>query len=195
MSPRGAEKSDLNGRGATTPMLSATGAFGYDRAMPIDAPLALYETSVPPEWLDVNDHMNVAYYVLAFDRATDEFFSFIGIGSDYIQKYHCSMFALECHVTYSSELRLGDPIRITTQLLGFDAKKMHFCHRMYHDGDHSLAATSEWMSVHINMDSRRSAEFPESRAQRLGEIAASHSSLPTPPGVGRVMSLKAGRPR
>ena len=176
-------------------MLSAAPAFGYDRAMPVDAPLALYETTVPPAWLDVNDHMNVAYYVLAFDQATDALFDFIGVGVDYIQEHHCSMFALECHVNYTGELRLGDPIRITSQLLGFDAKKMHFCHQMYHRGDDSLAATSEWVSVHIDMDSRRSASFPESRAQRLGEIRDSHSSLATPPGVGRVMSLKAGRPR
>lgn len=163
--------------------------------MSIDAPLALYETTVPPEWLDVNDHMNVAYYVLAFDQATDALYHFVGVGEDYIQEHHCTMFALECHVTYTSELRLGDPIRVTTQLLGFDAKKMHYCHLMYHGGDGSLAATSEWLSIHIDMDRRRSAEFPPSRARRLGEIHASHSSLTIPPGVGRAMSLKAGRPR
>jgi len=34
--------------------------------------LALCETrlEILPEWTDPNGHMNVAYYVLAFDRAT-----------------------------------------------------------------------------------------------------------------------------
>ena len=177
------------------PALSEADTIGYDRAMSIDAPLALYETSVRPEWLDVNDHMNVAYYVLAFDLATDALFHFVGVGDDYMAARQGSMFALECHVTYNRELRGGDPIRITTQLLGFDAKKMHFAHHMYHQGEDYLAATSEWMSVHIDMEARRSAPFPDDIAERLGDIRAAHADLALPPEVGRVMSLKAGRAR
>ena len=177
------------------PALSEADAIGYDRAMSIDAPLALYETSVRPEWLDVNDHMNVAYYVLAFDLATDALYHFIGVGDDYMTARQGSMFALECHVTYNRELRGGAPIRITTQLLGYDAKKMHYAHHMYHQGEDYLAATSEWMSVHIDMEARRSAPFPDDIAERLGDIRAAHADLALPPEVGRVMSLKAGRAR
>ncbi len=185
----------MNRSGATAPALSVADAIGYDRAMSIDAPLALYETSVPPEWLDVNDHMNVAYYVLAFDQATDALYHFVGVGDDYMAARQGSMFALECHVTYNRELRGGDPIRITTQLLGFDAKKMHYVHHMHHRGEDYLAATSEWLSVHVDMEARRSAPFPDDIAQRLGDIRAAHAVLATPPEVGRVMSLKAGRAR
>ena len=163
--------------------------------MSIDAPLALYETSVLPDWLDWNDHMNVAYYVLAFDKATDALFRFVGVAEAYIDERHLTMFAVECHVTYSRELRGGDPIRITTQLLGYDAKKMHFVHHMYHIDDGYLAAASEWMAVHIDMEARRSAEFPDDITRRLGDIRDAHAALPVPPEVGRVMSLQAGRPR
>lgn len=163
--------------------------------MSIDAPLALYNTTVPPEWLDVNDHMNVAYYVLAFDKATDALFNTVGVGERYMAERRCSMFAVECHVTYNAELRLGDAIRITTQLLGYDAKKMHFCHQMYRGDDGPLAAASEWMGVHVSLESRRSAEFPDDIARRLGAIRDAHAGLPTPPAVGRVMALAAGRPR
>ena len=163
--------------------------------MSVDAPLALFETSVKSEWLDWNDHMNVAYYVLAFDKATDELFRFVGVAEDYIESCRRTMFALECHVTYRRELRGGDPIRVTTQLLGCDAKKMHFAHHMYHRDAGYLAAASEWMSIHVDLETRRSVEFPDHVAQRLGEIRAAHAALPVPPEVGRVMSLKAGRPR
>ena len=163
--------------------------------MSIDAPLALYETSVQPAWLDVNDHMNVAYYVLAFDQATDALFRFVGVGEAYIEARRHTMFAVECHVTYSRELRGGDPIRITTQLLGCDAKKMHFVHHMYHIDDGYLAAASEWMAIHIDMEARRSAEFPDDVGRRLGDLRDAHAALPLPTAVGRVMSLQAGRPR
>ena len=163
--------------------------------MSVDAPLALYEASVKSEWLDWNDHMNVAYYVLAFDQATDELLRFVGVAEDYIKSCRRTMFALECHVTYRRELRGGDPIRVTTQLLGYDAKKMHFAHHMYHRDEGYLAAASEWMSIHVDLETRRSVEFPDDVAQRLGEIRAAHAALPVPPEVDRVMSLKAGRPR
>ncbi len=163
--------------------------------MSIDAPLALYETSIRPEWLDWNDHMNVAYYVLVFDKATDELFRFVGVAERYIEARRHTMFALECHVTYNRELRGGDPIAVTTQLLGFDAKKMHFAHHMYHRGEGYLAAVSEWMVIHIDMETRRSAEFPDDIAQRLGDIRTAHAALPTPRETGRVISLQAGHSR
>ncbi len=177
------------------PVLPVARGFGYDRAMSIAAPLALFKTSVRPEWLDWNDHMNVAYYVLAFDRATDELYRFIGVAEDYIEARGRTMFALECHVTYSRELRGGDPIRVTTQLLGCDAKKIHFTHHMYHRGEGYLAAASEWMAIHVDLETRRSAQFPDHIAQRLGDIRTAHADLPRPAEAGRVMSLQAGRPR
>ena len=35
----------------------------------IDAPLVLYRDVVRPEWVDYNHHLNVAFYVRAFDIA------------------------------------------------------------------------------------------------------------------------------
>ncbi len=157
--------------------------------MTIDAPLALYEGPVLPEWIDINGHMNVAYYVLAFDWATDKLFDFVGVGADYLEARGQSMFALEAHVTYQRELHLGDPLRVTTQLLGFDAKRLHFFHHMYHGGQGFLAATSEWLGMHIDMKARRSAPFPEDIAARLADIGAAHADLPRPPEVGRVIGL------
>ena len=48
--------------------------------MTIEVPLQIYRDKVRPEWIDYNGHMNVAYYVLAFDYATDAFFDHLGRG-------------------------------------------------------------------------------------------------------------------
>ena len=37
--------------------------------------LTVTRGSVIPEWIDINGHMNVAYYVLAFDKAVDDLIS------------------------------------------------------------------------------------------------------------------------
>ena len=39
----------------------------------IEAPFVTNIKNVLPEWIDYNDHMNVAYYTLAFDEALDDF--------------------------------------------------------------------------------------------------------------------------
>ena len=55
----------------------------------IDAPLNLHRATVLPEWLDYNGHMNVAYYVLAFDHSTDALLDFIGFDTPYREASNC----------------------------------------------------------------------------------------------------------
>ncbi len=157
--------------------------------MTIAAPLALYESHVRPEWIDYNGHMNVAYYVLVFDHASDAFFDFIGIGESYVEQHGHSLFALETHVTYRRELRAGDPIRITTQLLGFDQKRVHYIQNMYHAAEGHLAATSELLGLHVDLAARRSAPLPADAVARLAAVRKAHAELTVPPEVGRVMGL------
>jgi acyl-CoA thioester hydrolase len=161
--------------------------------MAIAAPLALYETEVRPEWVDYNDHMNVACYVLAFDLATDAFFDFVGVGEDYAGRTDRAMFAVEAHLTYQRELGAGETLRIATQLLGFDAKRLHFFHQMFRAGDDRPAATSEWLALHVDRAARRSAPLPQDIAARLAAVREAHAGLPIPPEVGRLIALKPPR--
>jgi len=155
--------------------------------MKIDAPLELHRDKVRPEWIDYNGHMNVAYYVLAFDYATDAFFDYLGLDRRYREATGNSTFAVEAHLTYQREVAEGDPLRFTTQLLGFDDKRLHFLQSMYHAGEGFLAATSEWLSLHIDLGIRRVSPIPEPIKTRLSEIMTVHETLPRPKEVGRVI--------
>ena len=154
------------------------------------APLALHRETVRPEWIDYNGHMNVAYYVLAFDHATDAFFDHIGLDEAYRKRAQASTFALEAHITYEREMMAGAPMRITTQLLGHDAKRMHYMHFMYHGVEGWLSSTTELVSLHVDMAARRSAPMPDAILRRLDAIAASHGKLARPKQAGRVISLE-----
>jgi acyl-CoA thioester hydrolase len=153
------------------------------------APLALHRETVDPAWIDYNGHMNLAYYVLAFDHATDEFFDYIGLGTAYLDRNNCSTFTLETHVTYERELMAGDPMRFETQLLDHDVKRLHYMHFMYHDREGYLASTNELISLHVDMTQRRSSPMPQSVIERLDQVASSHGALPRPTQAGRVISL------
>ena len=159
--------------------------------MVIDAPLDAYRDVVRREWIDSNHHMNVGYYLVVFDLATDEFMGWVGLGQDYRRARHVTTFCLEAHVTYHKEVREGDPLRFTTQLLGHDDKRLHYIHTMYHASDGYLVATNELMSLHVAQATRRSAPMGPDVLARLAAIQNAHDALPRPPQVGRVMGLAA----
>ena len=160
--------------------------------MTIDAPLVIHRETVPPEWIDYNGHMNVAYYVLAFDHATDSLFDHIGLDEAYRARHKVSSFAMENHITYLRELHEGDPLRFEIQLLDLDEKRFHYINCMYHDTENFLAATAEWLSIHVDMEQRRATPMGEPMFGRMKAILEAHKDLPRPPQVGRVIGIRRG---
>jgi len=150
-----------------------------------------FTCEVRPEWIDNNGHMNMGYYVVVFDLATDEWMQRIGLDAAHRLREEVTTFCLEAHVTYHQEVREGDPLRFTTRLLAFDAKRIHYIHAMYHRGAGYLAATNELMSLHVSQKTRRGTPMAPHILERLTEIQRAHDRLPRPPQVGRVMGLAA----
>ena len=160
----------------------------------IPAPFDAFRAVVRPEWIDDNRHMNMGYYLVVFDLATDEWMRFVGLDRAHRRAREVTTFCLEAHVTYHLEVKERDPLRFTTRLLDFDAKRIHYIHEMYHADAGYLAATNELMSLHVSERTRRGAPMADEIVERLGRIRAVHDRLPRPPQVGRGIGLGA-RPR
>jgi acyl-CoA thioester hydrolase len=154
--------------------------------MEFPTPFAVHTETVRPEWIDYNGHMNVAYYVLVFDHATDALFDALGLGADYRHETELSLFAVESHILYTRELALGDPVRVESRILGVDGKRLHFGHEMLHGW---RAATIELMAVHVDLATRRTAPFPADRLAAIEQAAAAHAALPAVDWVGRKIAL------
>ncbi len=144
--------------------------------------------TVEPQWIDYNGHLNMAYYNVLFDRAVDEMFDVLGCGADYA-KSGFSTFTAEAHVRYLRELREGAPVRVTLQLLGYDAKRMHYFEQMFHADEGWLSATSENMSLHVDMSAKKVVPFPAAVMQRIARMQAAHAKLPPPDGAGRKIAM------
>ena len=155
--------------------------------------LDLPALTVLPEWIDYNGHMNVAFYVLAFDRGVDAFMSSVGITPSYVKKRRSSTFTLEIHVNYFHELRLADPLRLSCQLLDFDSKRVHYFLRMHHAESDYLAAVSEQIMVHVNLETRQSSEFPEDVYLALTQLMNKHKGLPRPEKCGSSIGIHKKR--
>ena len=153
-----------------------------------------YRARVLPEWLDFNGHFNAGYYAVAFDLAVYPWLEFLGLTDEHRERHDATTYGLEAHITYERELGLDDQIRITTQLLDHDEKRVHAIHLMYHATTDDLIATNEFISMHITRSLRRSSPMAPELLSRVAAVAAAHSRLPIPPQVGRVIGLRAGRP-
>ena len=133
--------------------------------------------------------MNVAYYTLVFDHAVDAFFDYIGLGETYRERGSGSTFAVEQHITYNREVVEGDALRCETRLIGFDGKRIHHYHEMFHATAGYLAATTEFLSLHVDLSIRRVTPLPDAILKTLGELLTAHETLPPSDRVGRAISI------
>ena len=157
--------------------------------MTLPAPFDRYQGEVLPEWIDANDHMNLAYYTVLFDYATDALFDAIGIGRQYKDSTNHGTFVVETHNHYERELLLGDRVRIATQILGSDDKRLHLGHEMFMIKNGRRAAMQELMYLHIDLTARRVVPFPEPVRERVAAAAAAHARLARPDWIGRRIAL------
>jgi acyl-CoA thioester hydrolase len=153
------------------------------------APFVSSVMSVEPQWIDYNGHLNMAYYNVLFDRAVDEAYIPLGIGPDYLKQHGHSTVVAEMHVRYLRELHEGDPVRVTVQLLDYDAKRFHFFEQLFHATEGWMSATSESMTLHVDMAAKKVAPFPDSVMRALATMKAAHSRLPRPEAAGRRIAM------
>jgi len=149
------------------------------------------QLEILPAWTDQNGHLNVAYYVLAFDRATDAFYGQLGIGWTYLERERRSLFTLSMNVDYLREVFAGERVRVLTRLVDHDHKRIRYFHEMRHADEGYVAATNELLAVHVSMATRRSDPFPPDVAARLAAMKAAHAAWPLPPQVGRTLGIRA----
>ncbi len=138
---------------------------------------------VPQSWTDYNGHMSEAHYVEVSSQATDRFMALIGCDASYIAT-GASYFTVESHVRFLDELKAGDEISVTTQVLPGSDKKLQLFHRiMNRNGD--VAATVETLLVHVDLHTRRSSPPSAEIAERLRVYVSAHEQMPRPEGAGR----------
>ncbi|MBZ0217134.1 MAG: thioesterase family protein [Fimbriimonadaceae bacterium] len=153
-----------------------------------NAPFRTETMYVLPQWVDQNGHMNVTYYVKAFDDAFYGVHDAWGLDIGQIEATGKSVFVAECHVRYLLEMLEGEPFTVVTQLIAHDRKRMHFYNEM-HKADGSVAARCEWLILFVDLKTRKVTEVSDSQYQSLSEIARVDDDLPKSGHIGRGISI------
>lgn len=148
---------------------------------------------VLPEWIDLNGHMNVASYVTAFEVAVYALWERFGMPVDYQEKSGNTTFAVETHTTYKRELGEGDTYIITAQVLAYDDKRVHSFLRMYDEKQAGLAATIEWLGLHVTISNRRVEDWPADVLRGIDLFLEAQTGSQVPAEARRQIRLRKPR--
>ncbi len=157
--------------------------------MTFEAPISQWQEPVQEAWVDYNGHMNIAYHTLIFFNAVDQFYEMIGLGQPYKETKRMTTFAVECHVGYQREVKLGDEVKVTIQLLGFDEKRLHYFCTMFHVTEGYQIATQEYLVLHVDLATKKVTSFSADPMEKMAELWKVHKDLPTPPQICGKMKI------
>ena len=159
--------------------------------MVFPSPIKSAPYSIETQWIDYNGHFNMAYYNVLFDKDSDVALALVGLGPAYVEKTRNSYFTLEAHISYLRELTVTDQVRITTQILDFDSKRLHYVQMMHHAKEKWISCVTENIVMHVDMALKKSSPFPTDVLEKIRMAHEAHKSLTVPLQVGH----KIGIPR
>jgi carnitine 3-dehydrogenase len=127
-----------------------------------------------------------------FGDATDALLSYLGVDAAYLEAGG-SYYTVETHLSHLHEASAGDGLDVTTQVLGFDEKRIHLFHELHRSGDDVLLAAAEQMLLHVDTTAGRAHPASPEVLGRVAKLAAAHAALPTPERAGRSIGVTAPR--
>ena len=151
--------------------------------------LTLHRAVVQPGWVDYNNHLNDGYYTVIFSDATTALMAHIGLGPEERQATNHTLFTLEMHTNYLLEVKGGVEVRIDTQILGFDSKRLHIFHTMHRGDEAEIVSTNEQMLLSIDMSGPKAAPWLPDVQAKIAAIYATHKDLPRHKNAGRSIAL------
>ena len=118
--------------------------------------------------------MNMAYYVLVFDEVWEIILQKFKMGEISAKTSNMSTMVVETHTTYNSEVKLGDKVEINLTFFDHDKKRLHYKMEMIEKSSKKLSATLEMISLYIDLNHRKVAEFEQEKIEIMDEFIATN---------------------
>jgi carnitine 3-dehydrogenase len=147
-------------------------------------PLALHSDRVHEDFVDYNGHMTESRYLQVFGDTTDAFLRYIGMDEDYLASGR-SLYTVETHIRHLREVKMGEPLRVETRLLGYDGKRVRLLHEMFGGPDDALLATGEHMLLHVDTTKSAATTMGPDLTAKLDALWAHHRRLAAPDYAGK----------
>jgi acyl-CoA thioester hydrolase len=151
---------------------------------------AFARMAVPTAFEDLNGHLNIRHYLGIASEGLDESLVEVGILQQWPTVAGSAVFTAEHHLTYLSELRTGDRISVRVRVVGRSDRAAHVLVYLLDDGREKLSYVMEEIFLHIDMATRRTADWPAEVAAQLDERVERDAALPWQPSLSGSMSLR-----
>ena len=151
----------------------------------------VHQSTIPPDFLDENRHVNVQFYLRLVERAMGEVFGRVGLGQLYAAADEIGNFALEQHIRYLAELLLNDEVSVYVRLLELGPTRAYFIGFLVNDTREQLAATVEVVMMNVDIERRRGRRFPPDACAELEALLARHQGLDWRAPVCGVMGIQS----
>ena len=125
---------------------------------------------IKSEWTDYNNHLNMAYYVLIFDVAWEVMLKKFNMGEQSAKTSGMSTMVVETNTTYDNEIKEGDQVEILLTFFDHDKKRLHFKMEMIEKKTNKLSSTIEMLSLHVDLNKRKVAEFDQERTKLMDDF-------------------------
>ena len=131
---------------------------------------------IKSEWTDYNNHLNMAYYVLIFDLAWEVMLKKFNMGEQSAKNSGMSTMVVETNTTYDNEIKEGDEVEILLTYFDHDKKRLHFRLEMIEKKTKKLSSTIEMLSLHVDLNKRKVAEFDEERTKLMDTFISENNT-------------------
>ena len=131
---------------------------------------------ISKEWTDYNNHMNLSYYILVFDLGAEVILSKFKMGEHSAKTTKKSTMVVETHTTYNQEVKEGDLVDVYLSHFDHDNKRLHYKLEMYDKAKNTLSATTEVLSLYIDLNIRKVAEIEKEKKIIIDEFINKNKS-------------------
>ena len=128
------------------------------------------DQTIKKDWIDYNNHMNMAYYVMVFDNVWEIILKKFKMGENSAKSTKMSTMVVETHTTYNNEVKEGDEVEVNLTFFDHDKKRIHFKMEMIEKSSKKLSATLEMLSLYIDLSKRKVSEFEEEKVKLMDEF-------------------------
>ena len=112
------------------------------------------------DWIDYNNHMNVSYYLLIFDKyGADILNDSFKMGEYSAKTTGKSTMIVESNITYNQELKIDDLVDVNLVYFDHDKKRLQYKMEMIHKEKKYLASTIEILALYVDLNTRKVSEF------------------------------------
>ena len=132
--------------------------------------LLLKTTKIINEWTDYNSHMNLSYYILVFDKGAEVILSKFKMGEHSAKTAKKNTMAVETHTTYNNEVKEGEEVDVFISYFDHDKKRLNYKLEMYEKSKNILSATTEVLSLYIDLNFRKVAEFENEKVMIMDQF-------------------------